>query len=583
MPWWKAQQNERWSQGGGNNQSSGAWGAGSWRQGNHYSNWNQQEKQGQWTCPDLKCAAACKKAGCGPWQSPMGEDTCRACGGPKPKDPAGGSKLQAIKAELAGSGKKTYLQAAAPAALASGTAAASTVTVTVQKEEDVIDIASCDGEEAPTTVLALPEEFVVIARLLHEPRPLAQEWYAKTELEKRMPQKKGKADPSRTEEELCDLKNLLALQVKKMANGLPAATEKRIEFAEKRLQKMEEEGAAATPPTVIELEWVREQAEKAEDARVAKTDASAVKSEERANRLEEICKEQLEAWEAHLLVIQAERSSREASWQARRMLLEGRALEVQELAQHRISLAKEIAGCMDTDGAEEDSNEDSRVSALQKKLDLVTTEAAEAATKAAEAAATEKNSLLQRLEALEKQMLAAVSTSGAAASQPAQAVQTAQQYTMEAAAQCNRTISYSAADLPELKTKPPAAYKKNLVLIATNLRHWEQYGLQPVTYAHLLSGAGDQKATSEAFRTLQDLAGEKVWKRVYGDSTVTDGQFVPFQMREILISCLQAAEKQMTEFAKLCNYEDESKARFLELHEEDNKARKGRTGPYSAF
>ena len=87
----------------------------------------------------------------------------------------------------------------------------------------------------------------------------------------------------------------------------------------------------------------------------------------------------------------------------------------------------------------------------------------------------------------------------------------------------------------------------------------------------------------EAFRTLQDVAGDTVWKRVYGDSVVTDSQLVPFQMREILLTSLRAADSALTEFAKLANYEEQAKARFAEFHAEDYKAKKGSTAPYSSF
>ena len=179
----------------------------------------------------------------------------------------------------------------------------------------------------------------------------------------------------------------------------------------------------------------------------------------------------------------------------------------------------------------------------------------------------EKEGLLERLEALEKK-LATVTT------QQAPATQAAVQLALEAAAQCNHTIVYTPAELPSLKTKPPAVYKKQLVLVATNLRQWELYGNQPLTYAQLLSGAGDQKSLSEAFRTLQDIAGEVIWKRVYGDTTVADGQYVPFQMREILLCGLEAAEEAMTEFMKLANYEDQAETRFKELHEATSEPRR---------
>ena len=78
------------------------------------------------------------------------------------------------------------------------------------------------------------------------------------------------------------------------------------------------------------------------------------------------------------------------------------------------------------------------------------------------------------------------------------------------------------------------------------------------------------------------MAGDDIWKRFYGDNTVLDGQLIPFQMREVLLASLLKADAAMAEFAKLADYEDEARARFLELQQEDIKAKKGRTGPYSA-
>ena len=82
---------------------------------------------------------------------------------------------------------------------------------------------------------------------------------------------------------------------------------------------------------------------------------------------------------------------------------------------------------------------------------------------------------------------------------------------------------------------------------------------------------------------MQDLAGDVIWKRVYEDTPVTDGYLVPFQMREILLASLKAAELTMIEFSKIVNYDVQAKARFDQLIEVDEKAKKARSGPYSAF
>ena len=199
----------------------------------------------------------------------------------------------------------------------------------------------------------------------------------------------------------------------------------------------------------------------------------------------------------------------------------------------------------------------------QEELDKLKTEA--------EQSNKEKASLMQRLGALELRL----------AAPPAQ--QLAVQLTLEVAAVCHRTIMYTAADLPTLKAKPPAPYKRQLVLIAANLQQWLVYPNQPVTFGQLLTGAGSVKVTGDTFRTLQDLAGDVIWKRFYGDAEVTDGSYAPFQLREILLASLKAAEIAMAEFSKENNFDQQAKDRFATFCEEDSNAKRSRSGPYTAF
>ena len=77
---------------------------------------------------------------------------------------------------------------------------------------------------------------------------------------------------------------------------------------------------------------------------MARTDAAAVQATERAERLEAICLEQLAAWEKHLEQLRIDRTARDAEWEARRLLLENRALEVAELAALKIDEANQRAG-----------------------------------------------------------------------------------------------------------------------------------------------------------------------------------------------------------------------------------------------
>ena len=82
----------------------------------------------------------------------------------------------------------------------------------------------------------------------------------------------------------------------------------------------------------------------AESARLARANTGAENAQTRADRLEEICGEQMAAWEEHLSTIRAERAVREAAWLARRLLLENRDLEVLELATEKMADARGRAG-----------------------------------------------------------------------------------------------------------------------------------------------------------------------------------------------------------------------------------------------
>ena len=535
-----------------NSQGYGRWSQGGDQHGTKQA-WSQQSWLEQWACLNKVCNEACKKKGCGPWQNPMSEGACRACGGPKPAVTKGGSMLQAIKAELNGGGsgpKKSYLQAAT-----SGVTVAQVPTqlldVPIAKPSEMEAV---DDEEVEEVIaqLALTQEYSAIAHLLGSPPDLVDDWSAEVNWNRFLP-KRSTPDLDKLDKDILDQTNLLDLIEKQLAKGSAPETKKKLAALEKQRSKAGSGSEEALKVAAYELEHSAKLHEDAETARVARTDAAALSSTTHSDRLEAICQEQMAAWEKHLDQLRAQRSVRESAWEARRMCLENRALEIQELATKQIEEAHLRAG---TSGVP------------TQQVDLRLADAAAELKRAQE----ENHSLVGRLEALEKMMQA----------QQEQNLQATAQLTAEATAQCFRSVMYSQSELPELKANPSATYKKQLVLIASNLRQWERYGQQPVSYASLLSGAGDAKATAEAFRALQEVAGDDIWKRFYGDNTVLDGQLIPLQMREVLLASLLKADAAMAEFAKLADYEDEARARFLELQQEDIKAKKGRTGPYSA-
>ena len=146
-----------------------------------------------------------------------------------------------------------------------------------------------ESETAATTSLVLTEEFVALAQLLQEPRQLTEEWSAEAQLAKFLP-KRAASNNDKLREELEDFKNLMALQLKKMALGSSEATAKKISAIEKKLDSSgsEEEGASLA---ACELELCKKHYSRAEGLRLARANSGAENAINRADRLEEICSE----------------------------------------------------------------------------------------------------------------------------------------------------------------------------------------------------------------------------------------------------------------------------------------------------
>ena len=446
--------------------------------------------------------------------------------------------------------------------------AAGKVAVAVNKTpKDAVSLDSEEEEEANTTTLCLPEDYVVNARLLLHPRELNDEWAAEEVLARFLP-KQATSNGDTLRAELIDLKSLMSLQLKKMAQGSSEVTSKKITAVEKKIDNCgtEEEGASLD---ACVLEVGKRNYTSAENLRQARANAGTEKAVQHADRLEEICQEQMAAWEEHLATLGAQRTVREAAWLARGVLLEGRDLEVIELVNSKITAAKQRAG------EDEPMPDDDKLKDAQKELKHFKEQAAAEADKAAKAAQQEKDSLLSRLEALEKMMKQA--------SAPPPVAEEAR-LTKEAMEQCQRTIMYTASELPALKSTPEKSYKLKLVLIATNLAAWGRAGRIPITYRQLLSGsAGTPDELQEAFAILQEVAGEPIWKRLYAGADITTDVLVPFQLGSILQESLSLAETAMKSYANIVCYTVQAAAQFKDIYDEDVEERKAKRGKYTPY
>ena len=114
------------------------------------------------------------------------------------------------------------------------------------------------------------------------------------------------------EAQLADHRSLLDLQERKVA----PATAEAIAAQKKKVDTTAVENAQAESAVVLEacvLEVSLQTHARKEEARLARAGAAEVKAEEKSQRLEEICREQAAAWEAHLERLQCERTSREGA------------------------------------------------------------------------------------------------------------------------------------------------------------------------------------------------------------------------------------------------------------------------------
>ena len=553
MPWQSSYGGKRWNYGG---HGGGA------RANGRVNGYGTGGGSKWWTCSIPGCVASLKAIGYRPQVNKPGTWECVHCALPwdflhTAADIEKEKAKEALKVVVAqGPAGMTAMLSKTQQKRLEANPSGDTIIVVAAGSGDEEEDAEGNSSGAAETVLALPPDYTKVAPLLKMPPPLDDTWSPEKAVAKFLP-KKSKVDVGKLQEDLVGLQQLLVVQEKKLVPATEAevtATKKKIEVNERKTAEADVDSALALAAS--ELDVSIKQHARSESARSARFEESSEKAEKRADTLEAICLAQLSAWETHLADIRADRTVRSAAWLARRLEVESRVTQEEEHLKAKLQEAQARGG---EAAAPANSN------AVQVNLTLQDTKAEVVQLQ------QEKQALADRLEALEKLV---------AAQQTAQP-QAAAQLTLEAAAQCHKTVTYVAAELPELKQRPNEAYKKQLVLLRTNLQLWATYGRQPVTYEQLLTGAGDQKATSGLFRILQDVAGETLWKRFYGEEVVTDGQLVPCQMREVLLGSLAAADTALEEYAKLINYEKEAKTCFQKIHEADANAKRTRTGPYS--
>ena len=549
MSWQKSYQSYKgWKQGA------------NWNHGTAYWSQGDAGAGGWWGCDHAACKEACKKRGVkGAWLNPPSACQCKACGTARPAQAKKLSLLDGVKADLAGASGKTYAQTVA------GGAPTIAVTVAPATEEDVMS--ESEGEPAKiVTEIALTQEYVALARLLPLPAALTAEWTADTAAAKFLP-KKARADVEKVEADLKDAVTTLDVQTRGLwavSATVLAASSKKVTALTKTLEDNQAESTATL--AACELEVSLQQHDNAEKAKVGRALAAEEAARQNADRLEDICSEQQQAWEAQLWQLQQERLTREAAWLARRTLYEDRHFQAQQLLQTKLDEAKLRTGQSTAPAAQSFSLQ---VADAKAEVVKVKKEAADALKLAAE----ERKQLLDRLEALEKATAAVAPTASA---DPAAA-----RLADEICERCHLTVVYEDSDLPVLTAPPDKDACRHMSLLSSNLTYWGQMGMSPLTFGQLLAGTPDGQVDA-AFLFVRNVAGEQIWARFFGGSTCFTEEYVPYQLGTILNASLHRADAILKKCNKQHDVAQTSKAYFLEHRKTNDEAKRQRSGPYAA-
>ena len=512
-----------------------------------------------WTCGVEGCVQSLKDIDRRAWTNKPSDVQCGHCGLPwNYKKQVGESKLAAARQQLQ-----------EKLAAVEGTAAANSTSLQVALPKGPpLDFTDGDNEEEEvltTTRLELPQEYVVIAQLLKPPRELPADWSAEAAFSKFLP-RKTVPDADKLGKDVQDQRVLLDLQTRKLAQGDAGTTRKKLEALEKHLEKASSYVEGTLKLAACELELGLHQYEEAEKSRVGRTDASAEKATERAERLEAICLEQITAWETHLDQLRVDRTAREAEWESRRLWLENRSLEVAALATTKIEEANLRAGTSTTP--------QNTAPTFNLQLADATAEVArlkKEASAVAEQTALEKKSLLERLEALE----ARASAPAAPAAAPTATLPTIIP-TMTTGN--SKRIRYDKGDIVVLKRTVNAEEKAFLAHIMANIETWIAHGLFNISMTQLSTGCHD---VSKAHTLVQQMAGETIWgKFVEAGHDMATTSAAPAQLASVLQAVTIKLDKDTR--ALVTSLTDSKNEEFQELEVQDTTHQLNGTGPYAS-
>ena len=258
---------------------------------------------------------------------------------------------------------------------------------------------------------------------------------------------------------------------------------------------------------------------------------------------------------------------------ARRMLMEGRALQTEELLNEKLVEAQQRTGS--TPHVQAPPTFNLQLADAAAEIEKVTKKA----EAEAELSRAELKTLLDRIQSLEAHAAAGSTATPTAATADPNEPARLQSHIHK---QCSRAVVYTVDELPPVKAAPDKEEKFQLALIQTNLAHWSQAGLIPATFGNLVQGAKPNEEGG-TLAMMKALVGEQIWERFFQGKDVETTDFVPFQLGSIMSTALAKAEIVLKKCTKEWDFTRQAKTHFTNLLEEDDAAKRARTGRYLPY
>ena len=450
-----------------------------------------------WPCPDKRCAVIMGKV----WMNAETLCQCGQCGTWRETRKAPDTDWLARRAEL----RETIV--------------AEGGTDAPLGEDEAMGDSEEEETEEEDSIIVLTEEFVNLEGRLMLPNELKPGWDPAMAIDAGP----GQAASQRDKEiETC--KKYLALEPMAAALGQGkehfATTRTKLAALEKAAVKAQKDAPGAKL-TACQLATALQNYEDVEEKKVKFALAGEVHAEERQDRMEAICAEQAAAWMDKLRSIEKQKLVRVAAWGARKAELEARKTQVVELFGRKIKAAQELATAL----------KEAKPAEVKP------------AVSASPAETPDQKKEREKEEKVEKERAAKVAKEEvdrlAAVQAEIDRQAAAQTEARRAFGRMQTTAAVDKDDLVDMSQWSSSDESKTVMACMYYWARASSMGDAQFPFAFKEMGA--------TVAVAQELVGNKVWKAFFKDSTVTDGDVCPMQLRQIMFLQLMTLDADLRE------------------------------------